>query len=167
MVAERIDWVKHQLLATAYWYQQSQRADNSQLREKYEKAYHNARQTWLVHPLTLNLTPESQNDWWNWALWMVSKFQRCSSPIEGRNGYLSQIHHNRRGLSSQRLKVATVIHNYVIRRSDGTTAAERLFCLKFPDLFEFLVHHLGELPQPRRARKSSIAQTFTLSTVPS
>jgi hypothetical protein len=164
---ERIHWVKHQLLATAYWYQQSQRADNSQLRQKYEQAYHQARQTWLVHPLTLNLRPESQNDWWNWANWMVSKFQRCSSPIEGRNGYLAQIHHNRRGLSSQRLKVATVIHNYVIRRSDGTTAAERLFGLKFPDLFEFLVHHLGELPQPRRARKSSIAQTFTLSTVPS
>jgi hypothetical protein len=164
---ERIDWVKHQLLATAYWYQQSQRADNSQLRQKYEQAYHQARQTWLVHPLTLNLSQKSQNDWWNWALWMVNKFQRCSSPIEGRNGYLAQIHHNRRGLSSQRLKVATVIHNYVIRRSDGTTAAERLFGLKFPDLFEFLVHHLGELPQPRRARKSSIAQTFTLSTVPS
>jgi hypothetical protein len=36
---------------------------------------------------------------------MVTKFQRTSSAVEGRNGYLTQMHHNRRGLSPSRLKV--------------------------------------------------------------
>lgn len=64
-----------------------------------------------------------------------------------RNGYLSQIHHNRRGLSSKRLKVATIIHNFALFRNDGTTAASRLFGQQFPDLFEYLVENIGELPQ--------------------
>ncbi|MHC5939501.1 DUF6399 domain-containing protein, partial [Nostoc sp.] len=59
----------------------------------------------------------------DWASWMVSKCQRSSSAVEGHNGYLSQVYHNRRGLSSRRLQVMTVIHNFHIKRSDGTTAA--------------------------------------------
>ena len=87
--------------------------------------------------------------------------------MEGRNGYLSQVHHNQRGLSPKRLKVSTVIHNFALKQSDGTTAAERLFGRKFPDLFEYLENNLAELPQPRRSRKPSQPQTFTMPTVPS
>ncbi len=58
----------------------------------------------------------------NWGVWMVSKFQGSSSAVEGGNGYLSQVHHNRRGLSSKRLSVATVIHNFALKRNDDTTA---------------------------------------------
>ena len=87
--------------------------------------------------------------------------------MEGRNGYLSQAYASRRGLSTNRLKVSTVIHNFSLKRTDGTTAAERLFGRKFPDLFEYLVEHIGELPQPRKSRKSSQPETFTLPTVPS
>ena len=115
----------------------------------------------------MSLSPGAREQWQHWAIWMVSKFQRCSSAVEGRNGYLSQVHHNRRGLSPKRLKVSTVIHNFVLKRTDGTTAAERLFGRQFPDLFEYLVEHIGELPQPRKSRKSSQPQTFTLPTVPS
>ncbi len=86
--------------------------------------------------------------------------------MEGRNGYLSQVHHNRRGLSSKRLQVSTVIHNFSLKRSDGTTAAERLFGQKFPVWYEYLVENIGELPQPRKSRKSSKSQTYTLPTVP-
>ena len=73
----------------------------------------------------------------------------------------------RRELSSKRLKVATVIHNFALKRNDGSTAASRLFGQQFPDLFEYLIENIGELPQPRRSRKSSKSQTFTLPTVPS
>ena len=69
---------------------------------------------------------------------MVTKFQRTSSPVEGRNGYLSQIHHNRRGLSTRRLRVMTTIHNFHLQRSDGSTAAERLFGKPSPDLFQWV-----------------------------
>ena len=33
----------------------------------------------------------------------------------------------------------TVIHNFYLKRSDGATAAERLFAQKFPDLFQWVV----------------------------
>jgi len=98
---------------------------------------------------------------------MVSKFQRSSSPVEGRNGYLSQVYHNRRGLSSRRLKVMTLIHNFHLKRCDGTTAAERLFGKTFPDLFQWVVSQMGELPSPRKPRKTPLETTVGLPTVPS
>jgi hypothetical protein len=161
-----IHWVKEHLLPTVYWQQQIKRTKNPLLRKDYQKAYLKANASLQQHPLTLSLTQLDQTSWWNWAIWMVSKFQRSSSAVEGRNGYLSQVYHNRRGLSIKRLQVSTVIHNFHVLRSDGTTAAQRLFGHEFPDLFEYLVENIGELPQPRKSRKSSTPQTFTLPTVP-
>ncbi len=162
-----VHWVKDYLLPAAYWQQQVQRTKNPELREDYQAAKMKTQEFLRIHSVTMSLSSKEREQWWHWAIWMVSKFQRCSSAVEGRNGYLSQVHHNRRGLSTKRLKVSTVIHNFSLKRSDGTTAAERLFGRKFPDLFEYLENNLGELPQPRRSRKSSQPQTFTLPTVPS
>lgn len=106
-----------------------------------------------VLPLTATLSSEDLQQCLNWASWMVSKYQRCSSSVEGRNGYLSQIFHNRRGLCSKQLKVMTVIHNFYLKRGDGTTAAERLFGRQFPELFQWVVQEMGELPHPRKPRK--------------
>jgi hypothetical protein len=164
---EIINWVKEQLLPVVYWQQQVRRTKNPDARKDYQAAYRKAKEFLELHPITLSLSESTKQSWWNWAIWIVSKFQRCSSAVEGRNGYLSQVHHNRRGLSTKRLQVSTVIHNFSLKRSDGTTAAERLFGRKFPDLFEYLVANIGELPQPRKSRKSSKPQTFTLPTVPS
>ena len=52
-----------------------------------------------------------------------------------------------------RLKSLTIIHNYYLKRSDGTTAAERLFRRKFDDPFEWLVAHLTELPLARTVKQ--------------
>jgi len=49
---------------------------------------------------------------------MCAKFQRTSSAVEGRNGYLSRLHHSHRGFTEQTLKVLTVIHNFDLLR-DG------------------------------------------------
>ncbi len=117
-------------------------------------------------PLTLSLSRDSLQSWWSWAEWMVSKFQRTSSPVEGRNGYLSRMHHSSRGRSSRRLQVLTVIHNFALKRSDGSTAAERLFCQQFPDLFDYLVEHMRQLPQPRKPKKSPQPELSTLQGVP-
>lgn len=89
-----------------------------------------------------------------------------SSPVEGRNGYLSRIHHGGRGLSERRLQVLTVIHNFALKRSDGSTAAERLFGRQFPDLFESIVEHMGELPLPRKTRKPARSKVSNLQAVP-
>ncbi len=160
-----VNWVKEQLLPAVYWQQQVRRTKNPDRRQDYQAAYLKARAFLEQHPVTVSLSLSTRESWWNWAIWMVSKFQRSSSAVEGRNGYLSQIHHNRRGLSSKRLQVSTVIHNFSLKRIDGTTAAQRLFGQKFPDLFEYLIENIGELPQPRKSRKSSKSQTYTLPTV--
>ena len=47
------------------------------------------------------------------------------------------MNHTQRSIRPQWLQVATVIHNFDIRREDGTTAAERLFGEVFPDLVTY------------------------------
>lgn len=74
-------------------------------------------------------------------------FQRSSSCVEGRNGQLALWHHSLHRLSEKRLRVLTVLHNYFIRRPDGTTAAERFFEAAPGDLFAWL---LARLPAPAR-----------------
>jgi hypothetical protein len=74
-------------------------------------------------------------------------FQRSSSCVEGRNGQLALCHHSLHRLSEKRLRALTVLHNFFIRRPDGTTAAERFFETKSGDLFEWL---LDRLPFPAR-----------------
>ena len=49
--------------------------------------------------------------------------------MEGRNGHLALKHHALHRLSLRKLGVLTVLHNYLIRRADGTTAAERFYGL--------------------------------------
>ena len=68
-----------------------------------------------------------------WAAEQAKAFQRASSAVEGRNGYLSQMHHNHRGLPKRRYKVWTVLHNFDCRASDGTTPASRFFRRGFPE----------------------------------
>ena len=74
-------------------------------------------------------------------------FIRSSSCVEGRNGQLALNHRCFHRLSGRKLKALTVIHNYFIERSDGTTAAKRFFGEAPRDLFEFL---LEVMPLPKR-----------------
>lgn len=80
-------------------------------------------------------------------------FQRSSSCVEGRNAQLSLRHHGMHRLSDQKLKALTVIHNYYLRRPDGTTAAERFFENRPIDLFEWLLDNMPLPPRPRSKRK--------------
>ena len=86
--------------------------------------------------------------------------------MEGRHGYLSRLHHAGRGFSPQTLKVLTIIHNFHLKRPDDTTAAQRLFGYDFPDLFEWLVHHTGDLPVARQSRKAQRSNPFHLEGFP-
>ena len=80
-------------------------------------------------------------------------FQRSSSCVEGRNGQLSLRHHGLRTLSTRKLKVLGVLHNFVIKRADGTTAANRFFGQEHRDLFEYLLENVPLPPRPRRKSK--------------
>jgi hypothetical protein len=79
-------------------------------------------------------------------------FQRASSCVEGRNGQLSLRHHHLHSISPQRLEALTVIHNYFVRRPDGTTAAERFFEAKPDDLFDHLLMRIPPPPRPAAKR---------------
>jgi hypothetical protein len=79
-------------------------------------------------------------------------FQRSSSCVEGRNGQLSRHHHGRHRLSDRRLAALTAVHNYQIRRADGTTAAQRFFGRSHPPLFDLMLLRVPLPPRPRRRR---------------
>lgn len=159
-------WVEQCLLPALYWYQQTTRTKTPTLKAAYHLAAQQAQAALMRHPITTALGKDQFDQWQLWAREMVTKFQRTSSAVEGRNGYLSQIHHNRRGLSPQRLQVMTVLHNFHLQRSDGTTAAQRLFGQPVPDLFEWLVQQMPDLPQARQRKSAPKPKPFALPSVP-
>jgi len=150
-------WLKEILLPYIYWKYQFTRTKNPKLKQNYKEAYENAELNMDRHPLTPIFA--NHPEWVSWAEWVVSNFQRTSSAVEGRNGCLSQLRHNGRGLSSSRLRALTAIHNFGLRRSDGTSAAERLFRRDFPDIFEWVIERMGELPEPRNSVNSPLRLT--------
>ncbi len=159
-------WVLTVLLPWVYWHQQTLKTRQPQLKPAYQQATQAAQARFLAASFTHTLTASEQQQWLDWAIWMSAKFQRTSSAVEGRNGYLSRLHHANRGLTVQTLNVLTVIHNFDLKRDDGTTAAQRLFGQPFPDLFHWVVLHLGELPRPRRTQKARKSKNPTLQAVP-
>ncbi len=77
-------------------------------------------------------------------------FQRSSSCVEGRNAQLSLRHHGIHRLSNKKLRAYTAVHNYYIKRPDGTTAAERLSGVKPNDIFQWLLDNMDFPARPRR-----------------
>jgi len=76
-------------------------------------------------------------------------WQRSTSSIEGRNGYLSQRHHDLRGLSERKLACLTHLHDFYARRSDGTTAARKFFGAPHLDLARETIASMGDFKCPR------------------
>lgn len=157
------NWLVGYLLPEVYWFAQLKKTKNRDLKQVYQKAYEKAHQELLAHQLTLTLNPVEIEQWRDWGTLMVAKFQRTTSAIEGRNGYLSRLHHSGRGLSEKDLQVLTIIHNFDLRRADGSTAASRFFGRDFPELFPWLMSRIDDLPSPRKSRKSRKFGELTIS----
>jgi hypothetical protein len=143
-------WVHECLLPMVYWDYQVLRTRCQRRKAKLQEALGAVRAAFERHPITQQLAPHVLAAWTAWATDRVKTFQRTSSAVEGRNGYLSQMHHNHRGLPKQRYKVWTVLHNFDCRASDGTTPASRFFRRTFPDLFETVLSHIEVLPRSRQ-----------------
>jgi uncharacterized protein DUF6399 len=76
-------------------------------------------------------------------------FQRSSSNVEGRHGYLSLRNHQLRGLDHPRKREClTAVHNFLLTRPDGTTAAERFFGQKPRSLFAVILGSVELPPAP-------------------
>ncbi|MFZ3045326.1 MAG: DUF6399 domain-containing protein, partial [Desulfatirhabdiaceae bacterium] len=80
-------------------------------------------------------------------------FQRSSSCVEGRTAQLALRHQGIHRLGQKQLKALTVVHNYYIKRKDGTTSAERFFEAKPNDLFDYLLTHMDYPMRPRNRLK--------------
>ncbi|HSX79823.1 MAG TPA: DUF6399 domain-containing protein [Candidatus Saccharimonadia bacterium] len=143
-------WVHACLLPLVYWEHQAAHTRCARRKAKIRQALEAVQATFQAHAITKQLALPVLEEWKTWATQRTKAFQRTSSSVEGRNGYLSQMHHNHRGLPRQRYKVWTVLHNFDCHAADGTTPAARFFGRAFPDLFETVLARLDALPQPRR-----------------
>src|SRR5919106_5422588 len=149
-------WVEAHLLPLMYWQDQGSRARGRRRKAQLVQVLEVVQAAFEAHPLTAQLPPEVLAGWTAWAAEHVQTFQRASSAVEGRNGYLSQMHHHHRGLPKHRYQGWSALHNFDCRASDGSTPASRFFWREFPDLFETVLAHIEELPRARK-RQSAIA----------
>ncbi len=95
------------------------------------------------------LSPEAQDHLHDEAKRLAAVFQRSSSNVEGRNGYLSLRSHQLRGLDLPRKRECfTAMHNFFLTRPDGTTAAERFFGQKPRSMFAAILDSVELAPAP-------------------
>jgi hypothetical protein len=95
------------------------------------------------------LSPGARDHLHDEARRLAAVFQRSSSNVEGRNGYLSLRSHQLRGLDLPRKRQCfTAMHNFFLTRSDGTTAAERFFSQKPRSMFAAILESVELAPAP-------------------
>jgi len=147
-------WAQESLLPLVYWEHQVAHTRCARRKAKMRQALEAVQVAFGHHAITQRLSPQALQEWQEWATHRVSAFQRASSAVEGRNGFLAQLHHNQRGLPKHRYKVWTVLHNFDGRAADGTTPASRFFRRSFPDLFETVLAQIEDLPRPRKRHQA-------------
>jgi hypothetical protein len=150
-------WSEEWLLPLMYWQEQLHRTRCPGEKAQITLVLQTVEGAFERHPCTQQLKPEVLAGWTAWAAEHARAFQRASSAVEGRNGYLSQMQHNHRGLPTRRYQVWAVLHNFDCRAADGTTPASRFFRRSFPDLFESVLSQIDELPLPRQRRQALAA----------
>jgi hypothetical protein len=145
--------VYEQLLPGLYWQQAAGRATDPQQRARLQELGRRLQeQAWSESGALAGLGDKDKEEVKRVVGACAGLFQRSSSCVEGRNGRLSLQHHGQTRLSERKLRALGVVHNYGIRRDDGTTAAERFFGAKHPDLFTWLLQRLPDLPRPAAKR---------------
>ena len=153
-------WLLHYLLPVYIWQLTLRRIPakkkNERLIKHYKKIEQKARDKLIGSKLDRFITESQYKECITWAEKTARTFQRSSSQVEGRNGYLAFVHKANRGLQDQRLKVLTVVHNFDIRGFDRKTPAERLFGREFPNLFKFVLENVTAFPEPRKRKHKSL-----------
>jgi hypothetical protein len=149
---ERI--VKEKLVAGHYWAMAAPRARTAEEKRRLaELAEELQKAAWQEGGELLSLPEEERKEVQEVARQIAGLFQRSSSCVEGRNGRLSLQQHGHSRVSERRLKALTVIHNYVVKRGDGTTAAQRFFGQQHKDVFPWLLERMPDLPRPAPKRQ--------------
>ena len=150
------EWMQEQLIPGYYLQRAAEKADTAQERQRLralsEEVLARAR---APDGLWGTLSPKARTDLEGKAQQCADIFQRSSSCVEGRNGQLSLKHHALHRLTTRKLRALTVLHNYLLQRADGSTAAERFYGTAPRDLFSWLREHLSLPARPRRKRQAA------------
>jgi hypothetical protein len=149
-------WLREQLIPGFYLRRVAEKAATSderrRLRELSEEILARARSPdGLWETLSADVQAELERK----AQDCADLFQRSSSCVEGRNGHLSLKHHALHQLTSRKLRALTVLHNYAVRRKDGSTAAERFYGTAPHNLFAWLLEHISLPARPRARRRAA------------
>lgn len=141
-------WAKEYVLPLCYFEAQLKKSRRKErLKDYYQLLVNKAKVALTTHPLT---NVHLNDDWISWAQSIALKYQRTTSAIEGRNARLAQHYFASRGVRKSHINSLTAIHNYWIKRDDGTTAAERLCGYKPPDLLEYLLKNMPKMVLPKK-----------------
>jgi hypothetical protein len=149
--------VKERLLAGHYWTLAARRARTAEERGRLTELAERLKDAAWQEGALSSLSGEEREEVEEVTRQIAGLFQRSSSCVEGRNGRLSLQHHGHSRVSERRLRALTVIHNYMVKRGDGTTAAERLFGKKHKDVFAWLLERMPDLPRPAPKREKAAA----------
>lgn len=147
------------LLPGYYWAAAARRARKGGERKRLEELAQRLQQeAWAAEGALATLWAEERKAVERVVRECAGLLSRSSSCVEGRNGRLALHHHGQGRLSESKLKALTTVHNYVVRRADGTTAAERFFGVKPRDVFAWLLERMPDLPRPaaKRPKKPSL-----------
>jgi hypothetical protein len=149
-------WMRQELIPALYLARVAEKASDAahrhRLRDLSQEILVRARSP---DGLWGTLSPEVQADLERKALICADLFQRSSSCVEGRNGQLSLKHHALHRFTLRKLQALSVLHNYLARRPDGTTAAERFYGTAPGDLFGWLLDRLSIPARPRAHRRAA------------
>ena len=150
--------MSEKLLAGQYWEKAAGRARTAPERTRLkELAAELQQEAWRPGGALSSLSEEEKQQVREVAQDSAGLFQRSSSCVEGRNGRLSLQHHGHSRVREGRLRALTVIHNYLVKRPDGTTAAQRFFGQTHKDLFSWLLERMPDLPRPAKKRRNAAA----------
>ena len=150
--------VKEKLLAGHYWAMAAGRARSAEERKRLREMAEELKSVaWQAGGALAALGEEERKEVEEAARQSAGLFQRSSSCVEGRNGHLALQQHGHSRVSERRLQALTVIHNYMVQRSDGTTAAERFFGQKHKEVFAWLLQRMPDLPRPAPRRQKPAA----------
>jgi hypothetical protein len=160
------DWLRSRLLPVVYWYQQISMRQSSHYKKKYKQAFQRALAAFTAHPLTPTIFSEEISLWYAWASLLAGKFHRSSEAVSVRNGCLSQMYHNGRGLSAKRRRRT---HRDTIFRLEDSLWDHCGRTTIWDAMERFVLVHveqMGELPLPRKARKRVVPNPLNLQLVP-
>jgi hypothetical protein len=139
------------LIPAAYLDRVATQAKTAKERRRIEEIAEERREKALTSAALGALPQEKLDEILKLSKQLSGVFQRSSSCVEGRNGMLSQKFHFSRGFAMHQVEKFTCWANFVARRADNSTAAERLCGISQRDISKTTFERMNEIPQNRMA----------------